>query len=142
MNILSQVRIRFVGSSQLVDLMRKNWQRNINQWNKDSPFLENLTCLLEIQLPRPPDVQKIEPQVECGICYAQSLPVDEELGDKSGSGTDYLCENANCHRGFHSICLGDWLRSITTTRQSFNVLFGNCPYCSEPVAVKINTAKQ
>ncbi|BBH05851.1 zinc ion-binding protein [Prunus dulcis] len=101
----------------------------------DKQFLENLKCLLETQLPISPDVQKNEQQVECGICYAQSLPIDEELRHKSGTGTDYTCDNTSCKRAFHSICLVDWLRSITTTRQSFDVLFGSCPYCSEPVAV-------
>ncbi|XP_062101357.1 uncharacterized protein LOC133807187 isoform X2 [Humulus lupulus] len=134
--------IRFVGSGQLVDTMRMNWQRNRKKWKKDISFVENLTCLLETQLPSSPVAQKNDQQDECGICYAQCLPVDGELGDKSGSGTDYMCENTSCHKAFHSICLGDWLRSITTTRQSFNVLFGNCPYCSEPVAVKTNVAKQ
>ncbi|XP_030924188.1 E3 ubiquitin-protein ligase FANCL isoform X4 [Quercus lobata] len=108
---------------------------------KDKPYLENLACLLETQLPRPTDVPKNDQQVECGICYAQCLPVDDELGAKSGSGTDYTCDNTTCSKAFHSVCLGDWLRSITTTRQSFNVLFGNCPYCSDPVAVKINNVK-
>ncbi|KAJ0464586.1 putative E3 ubiquitin-protein ligase FANCL [Helianthus annuus] len=67
--------------------------------------------------------------------------IDDELGPKSGSKTDYTCENTTCSKAFHSVCLGDWLRSITTTRQSFDVLFGNCPYCSQPVAVKIGARK-
>nr|GMC62680.1 E3 ubiquitin-protein ligase FANCL isoform X1 [Ipomoea batatas] len=107
---------------------------------KDKPFAENLVNLLKIQLPGPPDEQKSEQQSECGICYAPYLPIDDELGTKSGSGTDYTCENNNCSKAFHSICLADWLRSITT-RHSFDVLFGNCPYCSDPIAVKINTKK-
>lgn len=45
------------------------------------------------------------------------VDVDEELGAKSGGGTDYTCDNSSCSKAFHSICLGDWLRSITTTRQ-------------------------
>lgn len=52
--------------------------------------------------------------------------VDDELGNKSGSGTDYTCDNSNCSRAFHSICLGDWLRSITTTRQYVEFLYGHC----------------
>nr|GMC67999.1 E3 ubiquitin-protein ligase FANCL isoform X1 [Ipomoea batatas] len=81
---------------------------------KDKPFAENLVNLLKIQLPGPPDEQKSEQQSECGICYAPYLPIDDELGTKSGSGTDYTCENNNCSKAFHSICLADWLRSITT----------------------------
>ncbi|KAG5624958.1 hypothetical protein H5410_010176 [Solanum commersonii] len=108
---------------------------------RDKPFSENLAHLLDIQLHGPSSIQKTDPQTECGICYAQYLPIDDELGDKSGSGTDCTCENNSCSRAFHSVCLGDWLRSITTTRQSFDVLFGNCPYCSDPIAVKTNTRK-
>ncbi|KAJ9170504.1 hypothetical protein P3X46_018607 [Hevea brasiliensis] len=133
---------RLLGSGPYVNSLIKLWKRNSKQWMKDKTILENLTSILETQLPKPPDVQKNDQQVECGICYAQCLPIDDELGPRSGTGTDYTCDNSNCNRAFHSVCLGDWLRSITTTRQSFNVLFGNCPYCSEPVAVKIgNTIK-
>ncbi|XP_015582593.2 E3 ubiquitin-protein ligase FANCL isoform X1 [Ricinus communis] len=132
---------RFLGSGPVAHSLRKRWQRNCKQWMQDKTFLENLLSILETELPKPPDVQKNDQQIECGICYAQYLPIDDELGPRSGTGTDYTCDNSNCNRAFHSICLGDWLRSITTTRQSYNVLFGNCPYCSEPVAVKINYAK-
>lgn len=133
---------RFMGCDPTVNSFRKMWQRNCKRWNKDKPFVENVANLLETQLPRPPDHEKNNQQVECGICYAQFLPIDEELGAKSGGGTDYTCDNSSCSKAFHSLCLGDWLRSITTTRQSYDVLFGNCPYCSEPVAVKISNAKK
>ncbi|XP_010245636.1 PREDICTED: E3 ubiquitin-protein ligase FANCL isoform X2 [Nelumbo nucifera] len=130
---------RFLGPHLVVDSMIKKWRRNSKRWMKDKPFNENLASTLEMPLPGPQDVQKDDKQVECGICYAQYLPVDDELGARSGSGPDYACENIKCCKAFHSVCLADWLRSITTTRQSFDVLFGNCPYCSEPVAVKVNT---
>ncbi|XP_021274389.1 E3 ubiquitin-protein ligase FANCL isoform X1 [Herrania umbratica] len=132
---------RFMGSGTIVNSLRKIWKRNSNKWMSNKPFTENIECLLETQLPRPPDKEENNLLVECGICYAQYLPIGDELVPKSGSGTDYTCENNNCSKAFHSMCLVDWLRSITTTRQSFNVLFGNCPYCSEPVAVKTNTTK-
>lgn len=133
---------RFMGSDPIVNSLRKKWRRNSKRWVKDKSLVENLASALETSLPGPPDVHKNEQQVECGICYAQFLPIDEELGAKSGSGTDCTCENTSCSRAFHSVCLGDWLRSITTTRQSFNVLFGNCPYCSDPVAVKISDTRK
>ncbi|KAJ9670394.1 hypothetical protein PVL29_026747 [Vitis rotundifolia] len=133
---------RFMGSDPIVNSLRKKWRRNSKRWVKDKSLIENLASALETSLPGPPDGHKNEQQVECGICYAQFLPIDEELGAKSGSGTDYTCENTSCSRAFHSVCLRDWLRSITTTRQSFNVLFGNCPYCSDPVAVKISDTRK
>ncbi|KAK9285902.1 hypothetical protein L1049_025103 [Liquidambar formosana] len=133
---------RFMGSNPMANSLRKIWRMNSKRWMKDQPLPDNLASVLETQLPGPPSDRKNDRQVECGICYAQCLPIDNELGAKSGSGTDYTCDNTNCSKAFHSVCLGDWLHSITTTRQSFNVLFGNCPYCSEPVAVKINDAKK
>ncbi|KAK4393510.1 E3 ubiquitin-protein ligase FANCL [Sesamum angolense] len=136
---LSLPECRFLGSDTTVNFLRDIWKRNCKRWAKAKSFPENLARVFDTQLPQPPHVQKNEEQVECGICYAQYLPIDDELGAKSGSATDYTCENGNCNRAFHSVCLGDWLRSITTTRQSFNVLFGNCPYCSDPIAVKIST---
>ncbi|XP_016473133.1 uncharacterized protein LOC107795080 isoform X1 [Nicotiana tabacum] len=132
---------RFLGSDSEVERLRATWRRNCKRWMKDKPFSENLENILDVQLHGPSSIQKTDPQTECGICYAQYLPIDDELGAKSGSGTDCTCENNSCSRAFHSVCLGDWLRSITTTRQSFDVLFGNCPYCSDPIAVKINTRK-
>jgi hypothetical protein len=49
--------------------------------------------------------------------WRSNVHLDDELRDKSGTGTDYTCDNTSCKRAFHSICLMDWLRSITTTRQ-------------------------
>lgn len=132
---------RFLGSDTKANLLRKKWKMNCKRWTKDNAFTANLMNVLNIQLPQPLNDQKNDHQTECGVCYAQYLPIDDELGPKSGSGIDYTCENYNCSRAFHSVCLGDWLRSITTTRQSFNVLFGNCPYCSNPVAVRITSSK-
>lgn len=132
---------RFLGSDSGVERLRGMWTKNCKRWMRDKPFSENLAHVLDIQLHGPSSIQKTDPQTECGICYAQYLPIDDELGDKSGSGTDCTCENNSCSRAFHSVCLVDWLRSITTTRQSFDVLFGNCPYCSDPIAVKMNSRK-
>nr|KJB18088.1 hypothetical protein B456_003G033500 [Gossypium raimondii] len=132
---------RFMGLGNTVNSLRKTWKRNVDKWERDKAFLENLECLLNTQLPRLADEETNNHLDECGICYAQYLPIGDELGPRTGSATDYTCENNSCSKAFHSVCLVDWLRSITTTRQSFNVLFGNCPYCSEPIAVKINATK-
>ncbi|XP_039069713.1 E3 ubiquitin-protein ligase FANCL-like isoform X2 [Hibiscus syriacus] len=132
---------RFMGSGIVVNSLRKTWKRNVDKWVRDNAFLENLECLLNTQLPRLADEEKNNHLDECGICYAQYLPIGDEHTSNSGIATDYICENNSCSKAFHSMCLVDWMRSITTTRQSFNVLFGNCPYCSEPNAVKINSTK-
>ncbi|XP_062011041.1 uncharacterized protein LOC133727480 isoform X4 [Rosa rugosa] len=66
---------RFIGTGQIVNLLRDRWQRNSKRWVKDKEFLVNLETLLETQLPKPADVEKNDQQVECGICYAPSLPM-------------------------------------------------------------------
>ncbi|XP_044510904.1 E3 ubiquitin-protein ligase FANCL isoform X5 [Mangifera indica] len=66
---------RFMGSGQALNSSRKTWQRNSKRWNKDKPFLENVANLLDAELPRPPDYQNGDQHVECGICYAQYLPM-------------------------------------------------------------------
>ncbi|KAL9158348.1 hypothetical protein ABFS82_08G062000 [Erythranthe guttata] len=138
---LSLPECRFLGSDTEVNSLRNIWKRNSKKWKKDKSFSENLACVFETQLPQPPHARQNEEHAECGICFAQYLPTDDEFGAKSGSATDCTCENRNCKPEFHSVCLVKWLRSIATTRQSFDVLFGNCPYCSDPIAVKISTNK-
>ncbi|KAJ4815128.1 zinc ion binding protein [Rhynchospora pubera] len=133
---------RFFGSDEKVDQLLKNWKKNSRNWKSDKSFHENLATILETELPEPPisattATENRDEAIDCGICYVTYLPIDEELGSDSGCAPDYKCENTSCMRAFHTVCLRDWLRTITTTRQSFDVLFGNCPYCSEPVAVKI-----
>ncbi|KAH7689805.1 E3 ubiquitin-protein ligase FANCL protein [Dioscorea alata] len=135
---------RWFGPDSSVEIISRKWKRNCRNWNTNNPFHENLETLLEIELPRKisVSVSKDDEQLDCGICYAHCLPVDNELGDYSGGEPDYTCENASCSKAFHVVCLRDWLRSISTTRQSFDVLFGNCPYCSDAVAVKLNIGKR
>ncbi|KAL5209915.1 hypothetical protein ABZP36_005538 [Zizania latifolia] len=129
---------RFLGKDRKLDRLMINWRKNRKKWSADKKFHENMSAVLDFVLPPPPSVNiNDDEQADCGICYAKHLPTDDELGAHSGSITDYTCENPSCSRAFHSVCLRDWLRSITTTRQSFDVLFGDCPYCSDPVAVKI-----
>ncbi|KAK3242628.1 hypothetical protein CYMTET_47692 [Cymbomonas tetramitiformis] len=46
------------------------------------------------------------------------------------------CDNPSCARPFHVRCLVEWLRADGSARQSFQTLFGLCPYCSQPITVK------
>ena len=50
---------------------------------------------------------------------------------------DRVCDNAKCARPFHRPCLSEWLRSAPNSRQSFNTVFGECPYCSTAISVSI-----
>ncbi|KAA0717980.1 E3 ubiquitin-protein ligase FANCL [Triplophysa tibetana] len=60
--------------------------------------------------------------VECGICYSYRL---------ESAIPDQVCNDPRCGQPFHQVCLYEWLRGLPTSRQSFNVVFGECPYCSK-----------
>ncbi|GLD72103.1 E3 ubiquitin-protein ligase FANCL [Lates japonicus] len=34
-----------------------------------------------------------------------------------------------------------WLRALPSSRQSFSIVFGECPYCSKPITVKMSAQK-
>lgn len=57
---------------------------DLSHRSTERSFLENLECLLATQLPRRPDVQKNDQEVECGICYSQSLPIGNVTERKIG----------------------------------------------------------
>ncbi|XP_059283531.1 uncharacterized protein LOC132037087 isoform X3 [Lycium ferocissimum] len=70
---------RFLGSDSEVERLRAMWRRNCKRWMRDKPFSENLAHVLDIQLHGPPNIQKTDPQIECGICYAQYLPIGNPI---------------------------------------------------------------
>ena len=99
---------------------------------------------------------------ECAICYNYRRPVEDDDGGEEKEERDHTmaddgndneinnnqnellqgdvpeinCDNAACGKPFHRLCLREWLAADATTRQSFGSLFGACPYCSSPIAVK------
>lgn len=48
---------------------------------QEKPFRDNLVCILGFELPKAPDTEKDEQQLECGICYAQHLPIGNIFSD-------------------------------------------------------------
>ena len=96
---------------------------------------ENLEDILEISFPKKSQINIETFTIECGICYSYNL--NNESTDAYGNTPDQLCNNAKCGRMYHSGCLIDWLQSIPNTRSSFGTLFGTCPYCQHPIAVRI-----
>eukprot|EP00043_Microstomoeca_roanoka_P006216 m.61174 g.61174 ORF g.61174 m.61174 type:complete len:434 (-) comp13324_c0_seq6:294-1595(-) len=66
--------------------------------------------------------------VECGVCYTYKL--DSVFPDE-------VCPNKRCSRAFHAACLEEWLRALPETRQSFNTLFGACPYCESQITLNL-----
>ncbi|KAI1315760.1 hypothetical protein EDD11_000363 [Mortierella claussenii] len=114
---------RLFGPTTTVEPLRNKLYRNANLWKLPR---ENLEALLELPdgFPSQVSVNKDEINIECGICYSFRF---------EGQIPDQLCSSVKCQQPFHRACLYDWLRNLTTTRQSFNTLFGVCPYCDETI---------
>eukprot|EP01027_Heterolobosea_sp_BB2_P011504 GEZU01016744.1.p1 GENE.GEZU01016744.1~~GEZU01016744.1.p1 ORF type:complete len:153 (+),score=10.88 GEZU01016744.1:140-598(+) len=117
---------RFLGADSVVVPLRDKLNQNIlAQWDYTDTPRNNLQRVLGIEFPRPKEALKEDFSVECGICYSYRL--NNQIPDK-------VCDN--CCMPFHRVCLFEWLRSVPSTRQSFDTLFGNCPYCSASITVK------
>nr|XP_057919607.1 E3 ubiquitin-protein ligase FANCL [Doryrhamphus excisus] len=121
-----------LGAEHAVTPLRNKLNTNMHLWNPDSGVLQNLQDVLEIQFPSPATHEKSTFSVECGICYAYRL---------EAAIPDQACSDPHCGQPFHQICLYEWLRTLPASRQSFNTVFGECPYCSKPITVKMAAYK-
>ncbi|ETE72297.1 E3 ubiquitin-protein ligase FANCL, partial [Ophiophagus hannah] len=104
---------------------------NIHMWNPENSLLKNLREILEVDFPSREALEKSDFSMDCGICYAYRL---------DGAIPDQVCDDSHCGQSFHQVCLYEqitpcfilqWLRGLPSSRQSFNVIFGECPYCSK-----------
>jgi E3 ubiquitin-protein ligase FANCL len=123
---------KLIGADAVVGPLRDCFSRNLHQWNSlDLSLRSNLERLFELDksggFPLRSSAKQDEVALECGICYIFRL--ENTIPDRA-------CENAKCGKTFHRTCLFEWLRAIPTSRQSFNTIFGQCPYCSESINAK------
>lgn len=148
--------IRFLGSTNKVEELRRNYGKNLASWDNSSGalFKKNLENLLEVVLPekisKDNNNQEISFFIECGICYSSSAVDDSNSScttnigrgsTTSGSTPDQVCPNPKCSRMYHYSCLVSWLQSLPTTRNSFNTMFGACPYCSDTISITIHQGR-
>ncbi|KAM3838130.1 E3 ubiquitin-protein ligase FANCL [Diretmus argenteus] len=118
-----------LGAEHAVTPLRNKLNANMHLWNPDASVLHNLRDVLEIEFPSPATHEKSSFSTECGICYSYRL---------EASIPDQICNDPRCGQPFHQACLYQWLRSLPSSRQSFNIVFGECPYCSKPITVKMS----
>ncbi|XP_068583786.1 E3 ubiquitin-protein ligase FANCL [Cebidichthys violaceus] len=118
-----------LGAEHAVTPLRNKLNANMHLWNPDSGVLLNLRDVLEIEFPSPATHEKSSFSVDCGICYSYCL---------EAAIPDQVCNDPRCGQPFHQACLYEWLRALPSSRQSFNVVFGECPYCSKPITVKMS----
>ncbi|KAJ1972855.1 hypothetical protein H4R35_004445 [Dimargaris xerosporica] len=117
--------IRLYGSDNFVRPLRDRARASDASWDSCLSFHHNLEAMLGIKLPEKSVSRQSDLNAECGICYTYQL--------KNQPPTE-LCPNDKCRRPFHQQCLLEWLRADPSSRQSFNIVFGACPYCSEEIS--------
>uniref|UniRef100_A0A673IZA8 FA complementation group L n=1 Tax=Sinocyclocheilus rhinocerous TaxID=307959 RepID=A0A673IZA8_9TELE len=94
--------------------------------------LQNMKDVLEIEFPSPTTHEKSSFSVECGICYSYRL---------QSAIPDQVCNDPRCGQPFHQVCLYE-VRFLMWYRQSFNIVFGECPYCSKVIFKLITKTQQ
>ncbi|XP_056291106.1 E3 ubiquitin-protein ligase FANCL isoform X1 [Pseudoliparis swirei] len=117
-----------LGAEHAVAPLRDKLNANMHLWNPDAGVLRNLRDVLEIEFPSPVTHEKSSFSIECGICYSYRL---------EAAIPDQVCNDPRCGQPFHQACLYEWLRALPSSRQSFSIVFGECPYCSKPITVKM-----
>ncbi|CAB1449876.1 unnamed protein product [Pleuronectes platessa] len=118
-----------LGAEHVVTPLRNKLNSNMHLWNPDSSVLRNLRDVLEIEFPSPATHEKSDFSTECGICYSYRL---------QAAIPDQVCNDPRCGQPFHQACLYEWLRALPSSRQSFSTVFGECPYCSKPITVRMS----
>uniref|UniRef100_A0A8C6WHP6 FA complementation group L n=1 Tax=Neogobius melanostomus TaxID=47308 RepID=A0A8C6WHP6_9GOBI len=106
-----------LGAEHVVTPLRNKLNANMHLWNPECGVLLNLGDVLELQFPSPATHEKSSLSVECGICYSYLL--DSSIPDQ-------VCNDPRCGQPFHQDCLYQWLRALPSSRQSFNIVFGDC----------------
>ncbi|MEE6474700.1 hypothetical protein FKM82_010462 [Ascaphus truei] len=112
----------FLGADHVVNPLRDKLNYNIHLWDPENGLLQNLKDVLEIEFPSRSNLEKSDFSMDCGICYAYRL--DSAIPDQ-------VCDDPRCGQPFHQACLYEWLRGLPSSRQSFNIIYGECPYCSK-----------
>ncbi|XP_031453756.1 E3 ubiquitin-protein ligase FANCL isoform X1 [Phasianus colchicus] len=122
----------FLGADHVVNPLRTKLNSNMHLWDPEISLLQNLKDLLEIDFPSRAVLEKSDFTKDCGICYAYRL---------NGTTPDQVCDEPRCGQPFHQACLYEWLQGLPSSRQSFNVIFGECPYCNKPLTLKSSMKK-
>ena len=145
----------FIGPENITGQLRHAFHAGQRTWDVSVPVRVNLERILGQPFPSPSTSSKSDFSVECGVCYSYRImpggaAAEEEEEEGGGGGADAgaqpsaaagallpdtSCES--CGQHFHAQCIGEWLQALPSSRRSFNVIFGNCPYCTAPISVNL-----
>ena len=141
------------GEHQQLQIIKARFQANLRAglWNDSTTLRENLERCLEMPLlaqlhnndsshdeNSSADMNDDENKcAACGICYTSELPAEEDEERLVSQFPTIVCDNPSCGRGYHPSCLQEWLLSLPTSRITFDLIVGDCPYCQESLAAPL-----
>lgn len=138
--------LQFMGSDRVVEPLLTNVRTNRTLWHPQCSLWMNLGTLLGAPLPeRQAEGSTAAEDVgaECAICYNYRRPVEgsdnaiiDDVITEQGDVPEVNCDNPACGKPFHRLCLREWLAADPSSLTSFATMFGACPYCTAPIAVK------
>lgn len=121
---------RFLGAEASVLPIREKFMGNIQEWNETLSVYQNLRNILQMDFPQKSTNQAFDVALQCGICYEYKL---------ANNLPDQACNEPRCGQLFHNDCLVEWIQSVPGAKQSFQTLFGECPYCNGSITVKLGS---
>ncbi|XP_034186444.1 E3 ubiquitin-protein ligase Fancl isoform X2 [Osmia lignaria lignaria] len=133
LNPMDLPEIKFMGSETEVESKRELISKNLQNWNLQYNFIDNLMMILNLNtFPKKEKKETVQDEntivtdEECCICF--SLEIDcNNLPDK-------ICSNEKCRRRFHTSCLLQWLQAVAGNHIAFDHIHGTCPNCQENIS--------
>ncbi|ORX50108.1 hypothetical protein DM01DRAFT_1097458, partial [Hesseltinella vesiculosa] len=117
--------VQFFGREEMLEGFQQAWANYAASWQPGASLLTNLATALPTITTKSVEAQDDQDEMACAICYAYTLAQTQQ------ETPSIICANLHCNRGFHTSCIIEWLQSNPSTTRSFNILFGQCPYCNE-----------
>lgn len=120
---------QLLGSDKVIDPLQETLNCNFERdWDVNLGLVENWRNLLRIEMPSRLTSKLEDIQVDCAICYSYKLA--DNIPEVS-------CAEKRCKQVFHAVCLYEWLKSCSTSRQTYNIIFGECPQCAQAITCKV-----
>ena len=126
-------KLNFLGADEQVELLRRNYEHNIANFDPNDDLADALERLLGVELPGPEVASDGEYLVDCCICYSHVL--DGDTPTKS-------CEGAagggggTCGQRYHERCLYSYLVQTTDKQIYLRVIAGKCLGCGSRISCK------
>ena len=132
----------FIGPESITGPLRDAFHSGQRTWDASVPVRANLERILGQEFPSPDTSNKSDFSMECGVCYTYRIMPGADGKSKGGDKTAALLPDTSSRKlggqHFHTQCIGEWLQALPSSRRSFSVIFGNCPYCTAPISVNLS----